>query len=226
MRILGAVLAVCLVAGAVQAATLAEWTFETSVPLLNNSAASPDLVAEGGLFAATSIGNGLHASAGTDWSNPVGNGTAESFSSNEWAIGDYYQFQTSTVGYSGITITWDQTSSSTGPRDFDLQWSTDGLNFTTISSYAVLANASPPGNWSSTLYHPEYAFGPVAGPSALDNQATIYFRLTMTTDVAVNGLPVAATGTDRVDTVRIEGVPEPASLALMAIGGLALLRRR
>ena len=61
---------------------------------------------------------------------PAGNGSAHSFSSNVWAVGDYYQFQVSTLGQSQIGLVFDQTSSSTGPGNFKVQYSTNGTTFT------------------------------------------------------------------------------------------------
>ena len=55
---------------------LAAWTFETSVPVNGGPHQ-----AEGGVFAASSTA--LGATGGT-YSNPVGNGSLESFSSNGW----------------------------------------------------------------------------------------------------------------------------------------------
>lgn len=213
-----------LVAGSASAATtLANWTFEGTVP----TTAGPH-TAEAGLFAASSQALGSHVSTSTVYSNPVGNGTAESFSSDRWAIGDYYQFKTSTLGYNTISIAWDQTSSNTGPRDFNLSFSTDGVNFTNIgSTYVVLANSSPNTPWSSATYNPAYSYS-VAAPVGAANAANVYFRLTMASNVSANGGTVATGGTSRVDSVVINGevVPAPSSLALLGLGGLAAARRR
>lgn len=219
-------IALAIVAGAGLAATasadvIANWTFEASIP-----ATAGPFVAEAGANAASSWALGSHVGASV-YSNPVGNGSVESFSSNTWAIGDYYQFSTSTAGYSGITIGWDQTSSGTGPRDFTLQWSTDGVTFAPLSSYAVQINGAPNTPWSSVTYNPFFTFAPVAAPAGADNQATVYFRLTMATSVSANGGTVAAAGTDRVDNVVISGViPTPGALALLGLGGLVASRRR
>jgi len=199
---------------AAHADVLANWTFETSVP----TTAGPH-VAEGGLNAPGSVATALHASASTVYSNPVGNGSLESFSSNFWAIGDYYQFSTSTIGFQNISIAWHQTRSSTGPTTFDLAWSTDGSSFTTLlNDYTV-----PADTWSSMgVPLLSSMFGPVAGPAALDNQATIYFRLIA--DVAPGG----TSGTTRVDNIVINGeaVPAPACLALIATAGFIGIGRR
>jgi hypothetical protein len=210
-------------ATAARAATLASWTFETSVP----ATAGPH-AAEVGAGAAS----GFHATS-TVYSNPVGNGSAESFSSNGWGVGDYYQFQISTTGFQDIQISWDQTSSSTGPRDFALQYSTNGTTFTNFGSdYVVLANASPNPVWNSTTSSPIYSTSQdLSSIGAIENVATVYFRLTNTSTVAVNGSTVAGTGTNRVDNVTISGiaVPEPSSMVLAGLGMLGAvlaLRRR
>src|SRR5277367_2253104 len=94
---------------AVRADTLADWTFETSLP----TTAGP-FTPESGLNMGTSQATGSHAGAAT-YSSPSGNGSTRSFSSTTWAVGDYYQFTTSTVGYSAVQFQFDQTSSNTGP---------------------------------------------------------------------------------------------------------------
>ena len=205
-------------AASANADIIANWTFESSIP-----ATAGPFAAEVGSGSAL----GAHAGAAT-YSSPAGNGSAHSFSSNTWAIGDYYQFSTSTVGYSSIAIQWDQTSSNTGPRDFKLSWSTNGTTFTDIGgTLAVLPNATVPGFWNSTTGFAAYTFGPTAGPASLDNQATVYFRLTMASNVSANGSTVQAGGSDRVDNVIITGaVPAPGAMTLLGLGGLIAGRRR
>ncbi len=206
------------------AGVIASWTFETSAPVT----AGPH-TAEGGANAASSFASGFHAGTST-YSSPVGNGSARSFSSNGWAVGDYYQFVTSTLGYHSISIGWDHTSSNTGPRDFILYYSVDsGATFTALTgTLAVLANASPNPTWSSTTNHPIFAIGPFAGPAALDNQASVIFRMVQSSTVSANGGTVASTGTSRVDNVTIEGtlIPSPGALALLGMAGLVARRRR
>lgn len=192
---------------------LAKWTFETSVP----TTAGPHS-AEGGLNAgAGSPATGFHTVGAAVYSNPVGNGSFESFSSNNWSEGDYYMFRTSTLGYEGITIQWEQTRSSTGPSEFDLEWSTDGTNFTALVVDYVINQVT----WSSGAYTAGSLFGPHTGPSNLDNQAAVYFRM-------VSKQTTASAGTNRIDDVTISGtlIPEPGTLGLLALGALLGLRRR
>ena len=124
------------------AQTIAQWTFETSVPLT----AGP-ITPETG----TGSASGSHASGVTVYSSPSGNGSTHSYSANTWAINDYWQFSSATAGYSGIQLDWDETSSGTGPRDFVLSYSTDGSTFTPFGSpYTVLANAAPNPLWNTS----------------------------------------------------------------------------
>lgn len=189
--------------------TLALWTFETTAPVLNNATAITNLLAEAGLQANVAVASGLHASADTDYSSPAGNGSSKSFSSNTWAIGDYYQFVASTTGFSDISITWDQTGSSTGPGDFTLQYSTDGTNFTTLPSYAIVKStgsniiyddATTGGSWSTTKHASNTTLTyDLSAVTALNNTASVTFRITCAT------APSAAGGTGRVDNVKVEG---------------------
>ncbi len=198
-----------------KADVIANWTFETSVPLT----AGPH-AAEFGIGSAT----GLHASGSAAYSNPAGNGSVESFSSNFWAPGDYYQFSVSTVGLENIKFTWDQTGSNTGPRDFDLQYDA-GSGFSSVFSYILTNDA-----WNAT-YNPistrTFDFSAI---TATDNNATVLFRLTNIGTTAITGGTVATAGTGRVDNILIEGfaIPEPttAGLGLIGLAGMMMARRR
>jgi hypothetical protein len=214
------------------AATVAQWTFEApNTPAdANNVATYPNAIAP-----AVGAGNagGVHASASTVWSTPAGNGSNESFSSNNWAIGDYYQFTTSTAGFFDLKLAWDQTSSNTGPRDFKLAYSTDGTTFVDFASYSVLANASPNPAWNPSTGSPLYAVNQdLSNVSVLDNQTSVFFRLVVTSTVSANGGALAAAGTGRVDnfSVMATPVPEPETYALLLAGlglvGRAVSRRR
>jgi hypothetical protein len=192
----------------VQAQTIAGWTFETSVP----ATAGPH-AAEVGSGSAL----GFHNSGSTVYSNPVGNGSGESFSSNFWGVGDYYQFQVSTVGFSNIGLSWDQTRSSTGPADWELQFSTDGSTFSTGMAYSIGALS-----WSSTTPNPDSTFTlDMTAVTDLNNQPEVFFRIVAASAAAGTG------GTARVDNFTVVQVPEPSTFALMALaGGLFLAVRR
>ncbi len=202
------------------AQSVATWTFETTSASITGSSNHIDNIAAD---AGSGTASGVHASASTTWSSPAGNGSAHSFSDNNWAVGDYAQFQLSTVGFTGLSLSYDQISSSTGPRDFTLSYSLDGSTFTTIgSTYQVLANATPNPTWNATTASSLYTFNYNLG-SSIDNSPTVYFRITDSSTTAANGTTVATTGTDRIDNFSVftTPVPEPSSVAIGIAGGLA-----
>jgi hypothetical protein len=196
----------------------AQWSFEEGAPFwtpadLTDSAVGPSALAGNGAQTNLATMMGVHASALSDWTTPVGNGSANSYSANNWGVGDYFQFQTSTTSVSDIGLQFDQVSSSTGPRDFKVQYSTDGTLFTDFASYSVQVNAVP--SWSGTANNfvqpiglDTYSFD-LTGVSAINNATNLYFRLTNTSTVAARGDTVATTGTDRVDNVTIYSSYDP-----------------
>ena len=207
-----------------QAATVVQWDFQTPPADLTNSAVSPSVAASTG----TGIASGLHASADTDWTTPAGNGSTDSFSSNTWAVGDYWQFSFSTTGYIDLTLSFDQTGSGTGPRDFTLAYSTNGSTFTNFASYALQAIT-----WTAGTNNPASTITmDLSAISTLDNSATVFIRLVDASTVAIGGGAVGTGGTDRVDnfTVNLSPVPEAGTLALMLAGlaavGFVAQRRR
>ena len=215
---------------------LANWTFETYNAANSTGATGPSLLAEAGLGAGVAVATGVHASSSAQWSNPAGNGSAESFSVNNWAVGDYFQFRTSSLGYSGISLSWDHTGSSTGPSSFSLLYSTDsGANFTQFATYAIVrapgsgqpnsytfSDTTTGTSWTSakTAINTSlsYDFSSITG---LNSNSDIVFRISNLSS------GVASTGTSRVDNVIITAsVPEPSTGALLVLGGAALVAVR
>ena len=230
--ILASVVAFTLVAASVKAQTIAQWTFESQVTtniVEGAGVSSPLLTPETGTGAA----NGVHATAAT-YSFPAGDvdptlapsitTSSHSFSANGWSVGDYFQFSTSTLGSSGVQVGWDQTGSNTGPRDFQLSYSLDGGSTFTVpgSTYSLaffswIATATLGNNESQT-------FG-----GAIDNQASVIFRISDMSTTSINGGAIGVAGTDRVDNFTVFAVPEPSTVALVGaglIGMLAMRRRR
>ncbi len=212
--------------------TVALWTFETpnwSTPSPNPTAlTSPSINPSVG----TGSARGFHASAST-WTSVSGNGSNGSLSGNTWAIGDYLQFQLSTSGFFDLSVSYDQTSSNTGPRDYKFSYSTDGNVFTQFgATYGVLANASPNPTWNTTTPSGIYTVSfDLSAIDSLENRASIFFRIETTSNVSANGGAVATTGTSRVDNFLVSTVtpvPEPSTWALFGAGviGLGLVIRR
>jgi hypothetical protein len=216
-----------LLAGASVQAQIASWNFN----LLNLSASDTNSTSLFSVPADTGSGtaSGVHASSDV-FSTPVGNGSAESISATKWAVGDYWQFRTSTLGSSGIEVSWDQTSSSTGPGKGLLEYSTNGSTFTAFGAdYTILADGSPHATWNATTHSSFYIFlYDLSSITVLNNVPSVYFRLVDDSTASAGLGTVGTAGTDRVDNFTVAVVPEPASAIL---GGLcflvwSLLRRR
>ena len=222
-----AVVAATAVATSASAAVVAGWTITTAFPTGAGNVPTGVTYTVGaaneGLQTTGSELRSVHSLAAATYTSPAGNGSQYAFSSNNWSTGDFYEARLSTLGYSDISISWDQTRSSTGPATFELVMSTDGgANFTTLlASYTVLQSGGggAPGTWSSTTYNPIYSLNQAA--AAADNQANVIFRFRSLATTA-------AAGSSRIDNVMIYSgpVPAPGAIALLGVAGVAGLRRR
>jgi hypothetical protein len=206
---------------------IADWTFQTFTstnvlfPQLGTHTTFTNVPSDfgSGLLA------GAHASASTALSSPAGNGSTNSVSANNWAVGDYYQFAASTIGFTNITISFGQVGSGTGPGNFTLQYSLDGTTYTPFTTYTLPSTVT---SWSVTVSNSLSAFAFDLSPvTSLANISTAYFRLVDNSTVSVSGGAVGTAGSDRVDNIVIGGtslaVPEPSIIALVTLGGGACL---
>ena len=222
----------------VKADTLAQWTFENTantgaLTLTPGAGISPGTVqADSGLNFSASLASGLHATAAT-YSTPAGDldsiiagldpgasaanvsPSLHSLSANNWSVNDYWSFTTSTLGYTGVQIAFDQAGSSTGPADFGLSYSINGGAFTQFATYNV-----PASNWNTTTDGAGSML--FDGGGVFDNANSITFELIDLDTSSVGGGTVGTSGTDRVDNFTVVGVavPEPSTFALGALGSL------
>jgi len=199
------------------------WSFEAGSPSAlgtNFSSSISGIPADFG----TGTASGVHAAANTVWAPLGGNGSSYALNVGSWSLGDYFQFQINSLGVAPLDIQWSQTRSTTGPSLFHLSYSTDGLNFTSISSYLVLSNSTSANNsgtglvtspWSNLNFQPAYRYtNNLSSLIALQNQPTLYFRLVC--DAAGSG-----GGNARLDDVIIDlaQIPEP-RLTFLAVSCL------
>ena len=222
-----AVVAATAVATSASAAVVAGWTITTAFPTGAGNVPTGVTYTVGaaneGLQTTGSELRSVHSLAAATYTSPTGNGSQYSFSSNNWSIGDYYEARCSTLGYSDIYLSWDQTRSATGPSSFELIMSTDGgANFSTIlASYTVLQSGGggAPATWSTTVYQSMYTTS--LSVAAADNASQVIFRFRSL-------VTTAAAGSGRVDNVTISSgaIPAPGAIALLGLAGLAAHRRR
>jgi hypothetical protein len=195
-------------------AVISRWNFEA---VTTTNTGTDAIVSDGsaqadsGALTAGSQFTGHHASASTVWSNPAGNGSIKSVSSNNWTTTgtptDYYQFQFATTGYQNLSVTWDQTGSNTGPRDFKVQYSTDGTLFTDATGTNSTIQIPSGISWStggSPNLSTRYTLD-LTSVSALNNQSAVYIRILQNSTTAINGGTVATTGTGRIDNFVVSG---------------------
>ena len=225
--IVTAISAAAAVSAAANAALVAGWSMPTAVAAATTGSNYTYGAADQGAQTAGSSLTGYHAAAATTWSSPAGNGSTYSLSSNTWGVGDYYQVAVDTRGYGDISISWDQTRSSTGPSVFDLKMSVDGgANFTTVNAgYSVVqagGAGTGTGSWNTTTSQTGFTTTTIAGSAAAE-KASVIFRFVNTSTVAVGG-------TNRIDNIFVTGnavpVPAPGALALLGVAGLIGARRR
>jgi hypothetical protein len=189
--------------------TIAKWTFETLPSALSYvpgaGVSTTNYLADFGTQAGIAAASGKHSGYGTPtYSSPAGNGSARALSSNGWTNnpGDYYQFVVNTVGFTNINLVFDAVGSGTGPRDFKVMYSTDGVTFTQFATYTVLS--SPTWSAGTPQVGETYTFD-LSSITALANASVVYIRLVDNSNTSIGGGLVGTAGTSRIDNVVVAG---------------------
>ena len=226
---------VAAVSASASAAVVVGWTMPTAFPTGTGNVPTGTTylppgpngagVADQGVNFAGSQLSAVKALPASTYTSPSGNGSQYAFSANNWSPNDYFQISFSTTGFAdALTLSWDQARSSTGPAPFKVSMSVNGGAFTDLFSYTVLQSGGggAPGTWSSTTYNSIYTNSNIALTGA-DNAASVVVRFINTSAVAS-----AATGSNRIDNIMVNGtlVPAPGAAALIGLAGLVARRRR
>ncbi|ADU32059.1 immunoglobulin-like domain-containing protein [Evansella cellulosilytica] len=151
-------------------------------------------VATGGIEANTGV---TIETVGSDITGYVaGHGSnSRAVNANGWTEGSYWVVDISTLGYKNITLSSRQFGSNTGPRDFEVQYSLDGENWSVVpGGEVVVAN-----NWNSGV------IDQLALPAEVENNESVLIRWLNTSDVAINGNTVGTFGTNRIDNIVFTG---------------------
>jgi hypothetical protein len=102
----------------------------------------------------------------------------------------------STSGFNSIELSSSHYGSGTGPRDFAVGHSNDGMQWEPVDG----GNITVATNWTSgrVLKLPL--------PPAAGNSEVLYLRWVMTSDMSISGGDISSTGTSRIDDVLVTGV--------------------
>ncbi|MCW1915750.1 PEP-CTERM sorting domain-containing protein [Luteolibacter sp. GHJ8] len=224
MKLLCSFLAIgvaCLAAES-QAAVVAGWNFNTLTTATNNgttySASSGAGTLTVGVTASDQAGGnrGINSFAGTAVNAIAGDANGQALTIQGGALetttpvennGATVTIEVNLTSFEDIILSFATQRTSTGFNLNQLAWSTDGTTFTDFG----------------TAYNPATSFAvqsfDLSAISEIENQATVFFRLTLTG-------ATSNAGNNRIDNIQINAVPEPAAALLGSIGLIALLRRR
>ncbi|MBC8042099.1 MAG: endonuclease, partial [Rhizobacter sp.] len=129
-----------------------------------------------------------------------------SITSDGWDNGSgtkYWQTDFSTTGYREIRFSSKQSSSGTGPRNFEVQYKVGAAGaWTNISGTAISIDGNNPSS--------DFSKGTLTGiavPAAVENQSLVSLRWIMTSNLANNTGNVAVGGRTRIDEIIVAGLP-------------------
>lgn len=172
------------------AASLAEWTFPNNPDDNLVDASIPENATEtleginlpGSTFA--TAGATTNAARATGWQNGA--------ETRSW------QTRVSTLGYKALTVSAKLRSSSTGPRDFRIQYH---VGDTGAWLDIVGGNITVADNFTTGV------LDALPLPATAENQERVFIRFLMSSDTSVAGGSVTSTGSNRIDDLVIGGSP-------------------
>jgi len=125
----------------------------------------------------------------------------------------YLTITINTTGWQDMWIRWDYFSDNTGgnkgPVSFDFAYKVGAGSWVTLLNNQAIVRDDA---WHEFRYD-------MSAIAAIENQASVEFRID---DLDNND----DDGNFKLDNLEVTGVPEPCTIALLGLGGLALLRRR
>lgn len=164
---------------------VAGWSFNTSSAIADSGSVN-NLVKTVSLINIMADGNGY-----------VTGYSGKAITAKNWngmANEKYWQAEINTIGYENLQLSSKQRSSSTGPKDFKVQYRVGTGAWTDFGSTVVLGD-----NFTSGIIS-NYSL-----PSTCNNQSLVYIRWLKNSDTAVNNSLVGSTGTSAIDDIIISG---------------------
>lgn len=162
--------------------TIVEWDFNDA-----------DRIADGGL-PANETQTVARVPAPGSYSFTDGN----KLSANGWNGGagtKYWEASFSTLQHTNVKVSSRQTSTSTGPAHFQLQYKIgSGGTYADVTNGTLTADTG----WNAQLTR-------LPLPAACDNQPEVFLRWLMTSNTAVNGSSVGFSGANRIDDILVVG---------------------
>lgn len=180
-----------------------QFEFVSGVPTLTAGGADYDTTGGNGVAFTDAAGNSHIAGQCLHWNDVSKSGN------NAYII-----IAIDTTGWQDMAIRWDYKSKNAtkmGPDSFDLDYSVGAGDWTNLlNNYSITRDSA----WHTFTYD-------LSSLAGINNQASVQFRMN---DFDHNDL----NGDYWQDNIQLTGtpIPEPFSVVLFALGGVALLRKR
>ena len=126
----------------------------------------------------------------------ISSNTARSDSWNGGSGSKYWEVEFVTTGYSSCKVSSKQRSTSTGPKDFKLQYKVGAFGTYKDVNGGLITVAD---NYTTGV------LSDISLPLDCDNQASVYLRWIMNSNTGVNGSAVTALGANNIDDIIIIG---------------------
>lgn len=234
MKIVFAAAALVVASGAASAAPIAYWSFPTTAPSQNYNLTFPilaDFKATAGVAsidtdapkydgspAPTAIQQGaIQYLGGSTVNSQFGAVAGQALSmrndAQDRSQGKSFFVRFDGTGYADYKLSYAERYTSTGPTGVAISYSTDGISYTSFTSYATVRDGA-------------FAAAPrvidLSAVNSIEGSASVYFKITFT------GFNAAGNGAARIDNVFVEGtaIPAPAAASMLGLIGLAVARRR
>ena len=123
----------------------------------------------------------------------------------------YWLIETSSTGYTNLTLNLDQLSSNKGPRDWGIAYSTDGNGFTYVANSNVRAISNDSSSTGAVETYNNFAL-----PAECDNQEKLYIKIFINGGESVDGaeLETVIKGNTGIDNITLSGIALPKKVSV------------